>query len=156
MKYCKNCGSSVDDSDVFCGNCGTRVFSEEENSIAQPFAKQNERVDNTFENKEEVTRASSSSEKKRPKVLKENSDAMLCMILGIVALCGGGIIFAIISIVLSKRAQELCKTGEYDGESNIKTGLLCSKIAIILTIVGVVISVIVMIAVYLPMIFMAM
>ncbi|MDE6475106.1 MAG: zinc-ribbon domain-containing protein [Clostridia bacterium] len=176
MKYCSNCGSQVEEDDVYCGYCGSKLKVEESRqesaSARQDFQEESfagadfsedfgKEYENEFDrsggfdnahNEEpyverEFTHQSSTGENaSRPehKQLLHNKDAKDANTYGILALIFGilggvlGIVFGILGLVKSKRALELCNTGEYDGKPNASNGRTLSIIGIVLGVISII------------------
>ncbi|MDE6605765.1 MAG: zinc-ribbon domain-containing protein [Clostridia bacterium] len=181
MKYCSNCGSQVEDEDVYCGYCGSKLkvkdspqerqsdqqdFQEESFAgadFSSDFDKDNNKDYNTDFDKEvekefeksdgfgnahnerpyverdDFTRsASTDNVRHEHKPLLNNKEAKDANTFGILALIFGilggvlGIVFGILGLIKSKKALELCNTGEYDGKPNASNGRILSIIGIVL------------------------
>lgn len=179
MKYCSNCGSQVEEGDIYCGYCGSKLKEEDrpqdESSERQDFEEEtfaqadfsgdfDKEFDKEFEKDFETSdsfgktnnadnekygaanngSANSSSEREnystpQHKQMLHNKDARDANTYGILALVFGilggvlGIVFGILGIVKSKRALELCATGEYDGKPKASNGRILSIIGLVLS-----------------------
>ena len=152
MKYCNNCGSAVDDDDIYCENCGSKVKNDDE--IQQDiFSGLDKDVDNdavgdiekddgfgVSEFKPDADNIKSNGNNGRKRLLynKYAGDANTFGILALVfSLLGGilGIVFGIVGLVKSKKAIELCNTGEYDGKPKASNGRILSIIGIVLSVI---------------------
>lgn len=156
---CDNCGSQVDENDVYCGNCGHRIERETEvidhtrdtdefidvtpaneesvndyrNTESQPFEQSGASTEQRTASSASAGRAGNGSTP--PPVYKaklNNSSAIASLICGILSLLGvATLITAIIGLVSSKKAMQLVAMGDYDGESYAKAGKICSIIGIV-------------------------
>lgn len=154
--YCGYCGSKLKEDpepqerasgrqdfqeDSFVG----ADFSDDFGNVNEDFGK-SESFDNTREEKvheerENVTFSSSTGSESNSghKQLLHNKDAKDANTYGILALIFGilggilGIVFGILGLVKSKKALELCNTGEYDGKPNASNGRILSIIGIVLS-----------------------
>ena len=189
MKYCSNCGGQVDDDDIYCGFCGSKLkedVKKENNSNKQDFEgvessnddfnvefdqsfdkEFDKEFDNEFGKDESAAKSNSEFESyvehgnpfrsstttsnnsgSGHKQLMPNKFAKEANTYGILALIFGllggilGIVFGIIGLTKAKKALELCNTGEYDGKPKATN-------ARILSIVGIVLSSVLIIVYYL-------
>ena len=160
MKYCRKCGAEVEDDDIYCGYCGSKLEGDipQEESSRQDFQEESlgakdfsndfdKEVEREFEsgngisNGDNYVPVSSSTDNdggKGHKQLLFNKDAKDANTYGILALIFGilggilGIVFGILGLIKAKKALALCNTGEYDGKPKASNGRILSIIGIVL------------------------
>ncbi len=161
--HCDNCGSEVDEKDVYCGNCGHRI--ERDVEVIDHTHDNDEFIDVTPERRDDDVFTSANANANgannnaggannnynsdngynrtgygttpppRYKAKLSNSSATISLICGILSLLGFfTLITAIIGLNTAKKGLQLVATGEYDGESFAKAGKICSTIGLVLGI----------------------
>lgn len=119
MKYCKNCGTSIDDDVVFCPNCGQSTLS---NNATQT------QVNATYSNNEPE---------------ESNIMGILSIVFGALGLFIP--IMSIVGIVMS--AIGLKKLQQQQNKTLCKIGLIISIIVTVLNAIVILISIIMMVAI---------
>ena len=154
--YCGYCGSKLKEEDSSQEKMSDRQDFKEESfasaDFSSDFDKEHEDIVGKsedfadFENdRSHVERDGlantapiNSDVRSEHKQLLPNKDAKDANTFGILALIFGilggvlGIVFGILGLVKSRKALELCNTGEYDGKPNASNGKILSIIGIVL------------------------
>lgn len=160
---CDNCGSEVDEKDIYCGNCGHRIERSYETvnnqddyidvtPVNEPFEQNsnqfggNNGQNNTSNgynggtNYSEQGQYNRNTMPPRYNAKMSNSSAIASLICGILSIIGVlSLITGIIGICMAKKAKQLIATGEYDGENFAQAGKICSTIGLIFGIIQVVV-----------------
>lgn len=129
MRYCKNCGSKMDELDGYCSNCGVRVDLGESmsDSYKEDFAN------HTYENKKDRRASIEDSLNGIGDLINDNTYAFISFLCGVLSLTIGTFACAIVSLVFGKKALEKCRREGALGENFCKIGMLCSKICIVIS-----------------------
>ncbi|MDE6870411.1 MAG: hypothetical protein K2J75_06755 [Clostridia bacterium] len=133
MRYCKKCGSRLDDFDSYCGSCGTKV---DERSYTSDYA--NVEQDDNRQDKRNTVEDSINNV---TDIVSKNPESFICFLLGILSITFGTFICAIISLVFGKKAVEKGQDKDEKCAMFCKVGRICSKISIVLAVIAVVVSV---------------
>ncbi len=161
--YCGYCGSKLKEEESHQESAYARQDFQEESiagaDFSEDFGKEYENefdrgdgFDNGHNERHYVERegfsdqSSTDCNASRPehKQLLHNKDAKDANTYGILALIFGilggilGIVFGILGLMKSKKALELCNTGEYDGKSNANNGKTLSIIGIVLGAISII------------------
>ncbi len=146
MRYCKKCGTRLDDFDSYCGSCGTKV---EDSAYRSSDYARDDRANDGQDKRTTVE----DSINNITDVVSQNSESFLCFLLGILSVTVGTFVCAIISLVFGKKAVEEGQDKDEKCATFCKVGRICSIISIVLTVVAVVAVVLsVIISVVLPLI----
>lgn len=155
--HCDNCGSEVDEKDVYCGNCGHRIerdvevidhTRDKEEFIdvtpdrreynGEPFGERADKSDDmnhtsgTYRTGGQNGNEFGAAPPPRYKAKLNNSSALISLVCGILSLCGVfTLITAIIGYNMGKKGLQLAATGEYDGENYARAGKICSIIGLV-------------------------
>ena len=177
MKYCSNCGSQVEENDVYCGYCGSKLKEEETIKRArmlvrifkksqlralifqEDFGKEYENefdrgdgFDNGHNERHYVERegfsdqSSTDCNASRPehKTIVAQQRCKRRQYLWDFGIDirytrrDFGYRICILGLMKSKKALELCNTGEYDGKSNASNGKTLSIIGIVLGAISII------------------
>ena len=133
MRYCVKCGSRLDDFDSYCPNCGTKVEDRRKETFYDGNCN-----DNASDKRVKVEDAINDI----TETVSQNSESFLCILLGVLSLTFGTFICAIISLVFRKKAIEKGQDKDSKCATFCRVGKICSIISIVLTVVGIVLSII--------------
>ena len=131
MRYCRQCGSRLDDFDSFCSNCGAKVEEREHIDF-----NDEDRVENVGSQRSSVE----DSINNVTDTVTENTESFLCFLLGILSVTCGTFICAIISLIFGKKAIEKGQVADSKCATFCKVGKICSIVSIALTGVGIALS----------------
>ena len=130
MAYCRKCGYHLDDFDSYCPSCGAKV----EYSASHSRTSSN---DNTYkETKQSARTTITDSINDFTESASKKFEALVCFICGIASLTFGTFICAIVSLVFGKKAIEKGQDKDETGAMFCKVGKICSKISIVMSIIG--------------------
>ncbi len=161
---CENCGSIVDDRDVYCGNCGHRIERKVEvidhthdNDEFEDLAHENKYEQTSYVNSntssDDINKFSSERNNRygtsnndvppRYKMKLSNSSATFALVCGILSILGVfTLITAIIGLNMANKGLQLAATGEYEGESNARVGKILSIIGLVFGLIQIFIIII--------------
>ena len=157
--YCKNCGAEIPDGAMFCGNCGMKIETENnetventENASYQPYTPEPEHVDaeviKTDENNKKASGAYYNSIPENNPYNPQTTDEaslnttlwIVLSIIEIVVCCGSipGIIALIFAIIANNKKNQ----GNYaEAVSNLKISKIVFFVGIGIFFLGTVISI---------------
>lgn len=148
MRYCTKCGNRLDDFDSYCGNCGAKAdinrssYSsfDDVNGAADDYSKNDGKIKNDKRKSVEETMDDVS------KVISDNTYAFICFVCGILSLTVGTFVCAIVSLIFGKKGLEKCQNEGVMGASFCKIGMICSKVSIAFSVIGLAVGILVLVA----------